>query len=115
MAKSAETKSAGPVIKNLLVSDLHGVAGKEVIVSHVTIPPHTTLPTHWHPGEELVYLIEGAATEWRDGKEFATMKAGEAVKVPYKQVHAASTGEEGATILVVRVHDKGQPHRVLVK
>ena len=33
-------------------SRLEGVEGTEVIVSHVTIP-NTSLPKHWHPGEEL--------------------------------------------------------------
>ena len=39
---------------------------------------------------------------------------GEVGKVPLKQVHTVTTKEEGATILVFRVHELGQPGRVLV-
>jgi hypothetical protein len=37
------------------------------------------------------------------------------LKVPLKQVHTAITTEEGATILVFRVHELGKPERVPVE
>lgn len=37
------------------------------------------------------------------------------MKVPLKQVHTAVTGDEGATILVFRVHEQGQPERIPVE
>ncbi len=86
----------------------------EVILDTLTIPPHSTLPMHWHPGEEFVYLIQGSATLIQDSKEDTVFKAGEAGMVPFKQIHSAKTGDEGATIVVFRVHEKGQPHRILV-
>ena len=53
---AAQTEKAsvqsGPKLENLLRSQLEGVRDTEVIVSRVTIPPNTTLPKHWHPGEE---------------------------------------------------------------
>ena len=42
------------------------------------------------------------------------MNEGDAAKVPLKAIHSAGTGDEGATLLVFRVHEKGQPERVLV-
>ena len=110
MAGAAEK----PVLKNLLTSVLEGVDDTEVVVSHVTIPPNTSLPKHWHPGEEFVYVLRGSVTLWQKGKPDVRAAAGEVVKVPLKQVHTAHTGDEGVTLLVFRVHEQGQPERVLV-
>jgi len=40
-----------------------------------------------------------------------TTKQGDVVEIPLRQVHTASAGDEGATVLVFRVHEKGQPER----
>ena len=104
---------SGLVLNKLLKSDLAGVDDTEVILAHVTIPPHTTLPKHWHPGEEFGYVLEGAVTLWQKGKRDTHLKAGDSLKVPLKQVHTAKTGAEGVKLIVFRVHEKGQPERVL--
>jgi hypothetical protein len=36
------------------------------------------------------------------------------VKVPFKQIHSAKTQNEGAVILVFRVHESGQPERIIL-
>ena len=54
--------SAGPKLENLLAATLEGVEGNDVVVSRVTLPAHTALPKHWHPGEEFAYVIEGEVT-----------------------------------------------------
>ena len=111
--QSGASKSGGrPVLKNLLSTELEGVDGTEVIVSHVTIPPHTSLPKHWHPGEEFAYVLEGSVTLWQKGKADVVGRAGEVMKVPLKQVHTAMTGDDGVKLLVFRVHEQGQPERV---
>ncbi len=43
------------------------------------------------------------------------LKKGDVFKVPLRQIHTATTGEEGVTVLVFRVHEKGQPVRVNVE
>jgi quercetin dioxygenase-like cupin family protein len=105
----------GLTVDNVLTSQLELAEGVEVVVSHVVIPPHTELPKHWHPGEEFVYVLEGSGILWQDGLEDMSLKAGDVVKVPLKQVHTARTAESAATILVFRVHESGQPVRVLVE
>ncbi|MGV7235092.1 MAG: cupin domain-containing protein [Nitrosomonadaceae bacterium] len=108
--------SAGKVsLETLLKTQLEGVDDTEVVVSKVRIPPNTTLPKHWHPGEEFVYILEGKVTLWQQNKENITGKSGEVVKVPLKQIHTGITGEEGVSLLVFRVHEQGQPERVMVK
>ena len=102
-------------LENLMKATLARVENTEVIVSRVTIPPNTTLPKHWHPGEEFAYVIEGSVTLWQQGKQDILGKAGEAMKVPLKQIHTAKTTSEGAVILVFRVHQSGQPERIKVE
>jgi len=104
-----------PKLENLMNAVLEGAKGTEVVVSHCVFPPNFTLPKHWHPGEEFVYILEGQATLWAQGEPTVTVGPGEVVKVPYKTVHTASTGDEGVVLVAFRVHEKGQPERVLVE
>jgi quercetin dioxygenase-like cupin family protein len=102
-------------LEDLLTSQLEGAEGTEVVVSRVTIPPNTSLPKHWHPGEEFAYILEGSAVLRQEGKADVLGKKGDVLKVPLEQVHTAVTTEEGATILVFRVHESGKPQRTLVE
>lgn len=108
-------KIEGLEIDNLFTDELELVEGTEVVVSRVVIPANTMLPKHWHPGEEFVYILEGSGILWQEGKEDVVLKAGDVYKVPLKQVHTAKTLDEGVTILVFRVHEKGKPVRVNVE
>ena len=112
---AAAEKATGLKLETLLTAELEGTKNTDVIVSRVTLPPHTTLPKHWHPGEEFAYILEGTASLWLDGKVASTVEAGSVLKVPLKKVHTAITGDEGATLLVFRVHERGQPERVIVE
>ncbi len=111
----ADALSSKPLLENLMTAVLEGVPGTEVMVSRVKIPPNTSLPKHWHPGEEFGYVLEGSVTLWQEGKEEITIKAGEMVKIPLRQVHTAITRDEGSTVLVFRVHEQGKPERVLAE
>jgi quercetin dioxygenase-like cupin family protein len=103
-----------PKAESLLVSELQSVSGTEVIVSRVTIPPNTTLPKHWHPGEEFAYVIEGDVVLRQEGKSDVASTTGDVNMIPLQQVHTAISGDDGAIILVFRVHPQGEPVRVLV-
>lgn len=105
----------GVKLETLLKTQLEGVDGTEVIVSKVQIPANTSLPKHWHPGEEFVYILEGSVTLWQKDKKSITGRTGEVVKVPLEQIHTGITGNEGASLLVFRVHEQGKPERVLVE
>lgn len=114
-APPEEGPPPGLNLETLLKAQLEGFEGGEVIVSRVTIPPNTSLPKHWHPGEEFAYILEGSAVLWQDGKEEIVGKAGDVVTVPLKQVHTAITRDEGVVFLVFRVHVQGKPERILVE
>jgi len=98
---------------DLLTKQLEGNENTEVIVSVTTVPPYMTLPKHWHPGEEFAYVLEGSLTLWQEGKPDEHYRKGDAAMIPLKQVHTISTQEEGVTVLVFRVHELGQPGRIL--
>ena len=104
-----------PAIKNLMKSALEGATGLEVIVSHVALPPNFTLPKHWHPGEEFAYILQGSITLILEGQNDSEIVQGETGMVPLKQIHTARSGSQGATILVFRVHEQGQPDRIPAK
>ncbi len=105
----------GLIVNNLITSQLELVEGIEVVVSHVVIPPNTSLPKHWHPGEEFIYILEGSGVIWQEGKPDTNLKKGDVFNVPLKQIHTAITSEEGVTILVFRVHKEGEPIRINVE
>ena len=100
--------------ENLLRESIAGVEGKEVIVSRVSFPPHTELPWHWHPGEEFFYVIEGSVTLKRRGEADVTAAQGGAQKIAPQVIHTGRTGEQGAELVIFRVHAVGEPERYLV-
>ena len=100
--------------ENLLRESIAGVEGKEIIVSRVSFPPHAELPWHWHPGEEFFYVIEGSITLKRRGEPDLLAGAGEAQNIAAQAVHTGSTGEQGAELVIFRVHAEGEPERYLV-
>ena len=103
-----------PNFNNLIQAQLTGTNGKEVIMSHVTLPPNFTLPKHFHPGEEFAYVINGSFTLYDDEGNKKKYEKGGYDVVPYKKVHYISSGDEGAELLVFRVHEQGEAERVLV-
>jgi quercetin dioxygenase-like cupin family protein len=115
LAEAGVTNPKQIMFADLLTKQLEGVENTEVVVSITTVPPNTTLPKHWHPGEEFAYVLEGSLTLWQEGKPDEHYKKGDVGLVPLKQVHTVSTQEEGTTVLVFRVHELGQPGRTLVE
>ena len=99
--------------ENLLRESIAGVEGKEIIVSRVSFPPYTELPWHWHPGEEFFYVIEGSITLKRRGEPDLPTGAGDAQNIAAQVIHTGSTGEQGAELVIFRVHAAGEPERYL--
>ena len=64
----------------------------------VDLDPGVTFPKHSHPGEEIIYVLEGVWEYEVEGKPAMTLKAGEVLFIPAGTIHG---GEE-----------RRQPHRV---
>nr|WP_070960784.1 cupin domain-containing protein [Hyphomonas sp. Mor2] len=84
----------------------------EMIISDVVIPAGATVPAHFHPGEEFVYVIEGSAVHIEADKPDQILKAGDAYVIPPEAEHAPRGGPDGARAIVFRVHKAGLPERV---
>ncbi len=93
----------------VLRTDLVSAEGKEAILQLVELEPGVTGKTHYHPGEGVIYLLEGSLFIGLEGKPDVTMEPGDAFHMPPEQVHFGKTTTEAAKILVFRVHPKGQP------
>ena len=103
------------ILKTLKTTRLEMVDGVEVVMSRVQVPPDTTLPKHYHPGEEFIYVLGGSGTMWLADRGDMPLAAGDAFTVPFKAVHTFTSGPDGARILVCRVHEAGQPMRITVE
>jgi len=92
------------------------VPGREVIQVRVELAPGVSFPKHTHPGEEIIYVLEGALEYEVEGKPAVTLKAGEVLFIPAGTVHAAkNVGSGNAAELATYVVEKGKPLVVVVK
>jgi quercetin dioxygenase-like cupin family protein len=59
------------------------VPGREVVQTIVEIDPGVTSSRHTHPGEEIVYVLEGAPLEYAvEGKPPVTLKPDDVLFIP---------------------------------
>ena len=90
--------------------------GREVVQVRVDLAPGAAFGRHSHPGEEIVYVIEGTLEYEVEGKPTVTLKAGEVLFIPAGTVHAAkNVGSVNGAELATYVVEKGKPLVVLVK
>ena len=92
------------------------VAGREVVQARVELDPGVTAPRHWHPGEELVNVLEGSFEYQLDGKPPMTLHAGDVLFIPARAIHSAkNVGSGNAAELATYIVEKGKPLLVVVK
>jgi quercetin dioxygenase-like cupin family protein len=104
-----EAQQTGVKRTELQKSDL-SIAGREVVQVRVDIAPGVTAARHSHPGEEIVYAIEGTMEYRLDGKPPVTIKAGEVLTIPYGVVHEVkNVGDGNAAELATYIVEKGKP------
>src|SRR5258708_22379041 len=84
--------------------------GREVIQARVEIDPGATAARHSHPGEEIIYVLEGVLEYRVDGKPPVTLKAGDVLFIPAGTIHAAkNVGSSPGAELATYVVEKGKP------
>jgi quercetin dioxygenase-like cupin family protein len=84
--------------------------GREVVQARVEIDPGVTSSRHSHPGEEIIYVLEGVLEYQRDGKPPVTLKAGDVLFIPAGTIHAAkNVGSGPGAELATYVVEKGKP------
>jgi quercetin dioxygenase-like cupin family protein len=90
--------------------------GREVIQVRVDFAPGAVAPNHTHPGEEIIYVIEGSLEYEVEGKPPVTLHAGEVLFIPAGAIHSAkNVGSGNAAELATYVVEKGKPLVVPVK
>ena len=111
----AQSQQPGVKRTDLLRHDL-GVAGREVVQVRVDIAPGVLAPNHSHPGEEIVYVIEGLLEYQLEGRPPVTLRAGEVLFIPAGTIHSAkNVGSINAAELATYIVEKGKPLVTLVK
>ncbi len=108
----------GPVKRTeLLRTDLAGIEGKEGVVYHVEIAPGAAGGRHYHPGHELIYVLEGSVIIEPEGTAPVTLQPGQVIHLSPKQVHEAKnvSPSDPARWLTFLLADKGQPLAYPVK
>ncbi len=58
-----------PPVTPLLKAELTATAGKQLVVLLAEVPPNDTGSGHYHPGDEIVYILEGSVTFTLDGQQ----------------------------------------------
>ena len=72
----------------------------------VELEPGVAFPSHTHPGEEIIYVLEGAWEYMLEGKP-VTVKAGEVLFVPAGTIHSArNVGTGNAAELATYIVEK---------
>jgi len=109
----ARAHQAGSKRTDLQRHDL-SAPGREVVQVRVDFDPGYVSPRHTHPGEEIIYVLEGTLQYEIDGK-LVTAKPGDALFVPAGTVHSAkNVGTINGAELATYVVEKGKPLITLV-
>jgi quercetin dioxygenase-like cupin family protein len=84
--------------------------GREVVQVRVALAPGVSFPKHTHPGDEIVYVLEGTLEYQVDGKAPVTLRAGEVLFVPAGAIHTAkNAGDVEGAELATYIVEKGRP------
>jgi quercetin dioxygenase-like cupin family protein len=111
----AQAQQVGGKRTDLQRHDL-SAPGREVIQVRVDFDPGYVSPRHTHPGEEIIYVLEGTLEYEIAGKPPTRVKPGDVLFVPAGAVHAAkNVGNGNGAELATYVVEKGKPLITLVK
>jgi len=110
----AQAQQAGTKRTDLQRHDL-SAAAREVVQVRVDFDPGYVAPRHTHPGEEIIYVLEGML-EYEIGGNLVTVKAGDVLFVPAATPHSAKNiGTTNGAELATYIVEKGKPLLTPVK
>jgi len=110
----AHAQQAGTKRTDLQRHDL-SAAGREVVQVRVDFDPGYVASRHTHPGEEIIYVLEGTL-EYEIGGHSVTVKAGDVLFVPAGTPHSAKNiGITNGTELATYIVEEGKPLLMPVK
>jgi len=92
------------------------IPGREMIQVRVDITPESPPIRHFHPGEEIIYVVAGSLEYQIDGQETKVYHTGGALTVPSGVIHAVrNVGTGNAVELATYVVEKGKPLLTVVQ
>jgi quercetin dioxygenase-like cupin family protein len=92
------------------------VPGREAVQVRVDIEPGVLAARHTHPGEEVIYVLQGSLEYQLDDKPPVTLKAGDVLFIPAGTIHSAkNVGSGTASELATYIVEKGKPLVTLVE
>ena len=111
----AQAQSNGVTRTDLQRHDL-SASGREAIQVRVDLAPGVAFGKHTHPGEEVIYVLEGQLEYQIENKPPVTLKAGDVLFIPAGTVHSArNPGDVKGSELATYIVEKGKPLLSLVK
>lgn len=72
---------------------IHGFAGEQLMVTHVTLEAGAVSIPHAHPHEQMAIVLRGEV-EFTIGDEQGVFKAGDVISIPGNVLHGASARSE---------------------
>ncbi|WP_119270972.1 cupin domain-containing protein [Taklimakanibacter deserti] len=112
---SASGQQQGVTRTELQRHDL-SVPGREMIQVRVDLDPGVSFPLHSHPGEEIIYVLEGKWEYQVEGRGTLTLNAGDVLFIPAGvNRRAKNIGSGKGSELATYIVDKGKPLAVLAK
>jgi mannose-6-phosphate isomerase-like protein (cupin superfamily) len=73
-----------------------------VIQNRVELGPEAPAFRHWHPGEEIIYVLEGKLEYTVDGVGAKTYSAGDALTIPAERIHSVKNVGGGGRACHIR-------------
>ena len=109
ISTSASAQQQGVKRNDLQRHDL-GIAGYETVQARIDFEPGALAVKHKHPGEEIIYVLEGSLEYQVGDKPPVTLKTGEVLFIPAGTAHSAkNVGNSPAKELATYVVEKGKP------
>ena len=86
------------------------IPGRETVQARIDIAPGATAAWHRHPGEEVIYVLEGVLAYQLEGSSPVILRAGEVLFVPSGVAHKArNPGTANGAELATYIVEKGRP------
>jgi len=112
---AAQAQQPGVKRTDLQRHDLRA-PGREAIQVIVELAPGVLAAKHTHPGEEVIYVLEGLLEYEVEGKPPVTLKAGDVLFIPAGTIHSArNVGTGNGAELATYIVEKGKPLLTPVK
>jgi len=92
------------------------IPGREVVQVRTELDPGAVAPRHTHPGEEIIYVLEGSWEYQVEGQPSKTLKSGDVLFIPAGAIHSAkNVGSVKGSELGTYIVEKGKPLITVVK